>query len=268
MTRVDVSAALHYDVLAPTSFLFHVAAQSTAHQSIEHERLVVEPETDHDLRQVDAEGNRLCRVLANPGGFTIRYDATVSVSRPPAWSEALEEHPHIELPVDVLPYLTPSRYCESDRLLQLALTEFGDLWPGVNRVQAICDWISEHITYEPGATNELTTACDVLIQRAGVCRDYSHLAIALCRALCIPARYVSAYAVDLAPPDFHGLLEVYLGSDWYLFDPSRKVPVDKVVRIGVGRDAADAAFATIVGSAYLNGITVEAHERASAEDDT
>ena len=104
------------------------------------------------------------------------------------------------------------------------------------------------------------SACDVLVQRAGVCRDFAHVALTLCRALSIPARYVSGYAVGLAPPDFHGFFEAYLGTRWYLFDATRMAPCDGLVRIGTGRDAADAAFATIIGAATLKGMTVSAQE--------
>jgi transglutaminase-like putative cysteine protease len=134
--------------------------------------------------------------------------------------------------------------------------------PGFSRVAAICDWINSNIDYQPGTSNVSTSACDVLIQRVGVCRDYAHLAIAFCRALCIPARYISGYAVGLQPPDFHGFFEAYLGSRWYLFDATRKAPVEGFVRIGTGRDAADASFATIVGEASLTGITVWAEQIA------
>jgi transglutaminase-like putative cysteine protease len=162
----------------------------------------------------------------------------------------------------VLPYLNPSRYCESDRLTHFALRMFGNDEPGFSRVTAICDWINNNLDYQPGSTGESTSACDILIQRVGVCRDYAHLAIALCRALCIPARYISGYAVALQPPDFHGFFEAYLGSRWYLFDATRMAPVEGFVRIGTGRDAADASFATIIGEATLTYMTVWAEQTA------
>src|SRR4029077_16027786 len=178
------------------------------------------------------------------------------VDSPPQIPEA--KHP--ELPEEVLPYLNPSRYCESDRLSAFAMAEFGRLDRGYLRVDAIRDWTHEHLRYQSGSTNTSTTACDVLIQRTGVCRDYAHLAIALCRALCIPARYVSGYAVALEPPDFHGFFEAYLGDRWYLFDATRLAPVEGLVRIGMGRDAADVPFATIIGAATLEKKIVSAQE--------
>jgi transglutaminase-like putative cysteine protease len=130
-------------------------------------------------------------------------------------------------------------------------------------VTAICDWIYSNINYQPGSTGESTTACDVLIQRIGVCRDYANVGIALCRALCIPARYVSGYAIALQPPDFHGFFEAYLGSRWYLFDATRMAPIEGFVRIATGRDAADASFATIIGEATLTSMSVLAEQTAA-----
>jgi transglutaminase-like putative cysteine protease len=190
----------------------------------------------------------------------LSYQASVTlnpeVDSPPQIPEA--EHP--ELPEEVLPYLNPSRYCESDRLGDFAMAEFGRLDRGYLRVDAIRDWTHEHLRYQSGSTNTSTTACDVLIQRTGVCRDYAHLAIALCRALCIPARYVSGYAVALEPPDFHGFFEAFLGDRWYLFDATRLAPVEGLVRIGTGRDAADVPFATLIGAAILKKKSVTAQE--------
>jgi len=133
---------------------------------------------------------------------------------------------------------------------------FGNVEPGFSRVTAICDWINNNLDYQAGSTGESTSACDVLIQRVGVCRDYAHLAIALYRALCIPARYISGYAVALQSPDFHGFFEAYLRSRWYLFDATQMAPVEGFVRIGTGRDAADASFATIIGEATLTTLAV------------
>jgi len=159
-----------------------------------------------------------------------------------------------------LAYLNPSRYCESDKLFRFAGEEFGHLLPGYSRVTAICNWTFEHLTYTPGSTGPTTTACDVLLQRTGVCRDYAHVAISLCRAMGVPARYVSGYAVNLQPPDFHGFFEAYLDGRWYLFDATRLAPVGGFVRIGTGRDAADVAFATIRGDAQSTALEVWAEE--------
>ena len=132
---------------------------------------------------------------------------------------------------------------------------------------AICDWINGKLVYTLGSTGPTTTACDVLLQRTGVCRDYAHVGISLCRALGIPARYVSGYAVDLQPPDFHGFFEAFLGTRWFLFDATKLAPVDGLVRIGTGRDAADVAFATLIGEATLTGQNVWATDSDPAGSD-
>ena len=145
-----------------------------------------------------------------------------------------------------------SKYCEADLLFALACREFGRLAPGYRRVQSVCQWIRDNIAYQIGTSSPLTTARDVLANRAGVCRDFAHLAVAFCRALNIPARFVTGYAryAD-PPPDFHAVFEAYLGDRWYLFDPTRLSPLDEIVRIGTGRDAAEVAFATFFGAARM-----------------
>ena len=151
--------------------------------------------------------------------------------------------------MDTFAYLQASRFCESDRLVDFAREQFGALEPGFSRVTAICNWICENVEYRRGSSNEQTSATETLAQRAGVCRDFAHLAIALCRALDIPARFVSCYALGLAPADFHAVFEAYLGGAWWLFDPTRQAALDGLIRIGIGRDAAEVAFASIYGKA-------------------
>jgi transglutaminase-like putative cysteine protease len=260
MSLINVGCELHYQITAPTSFLFHVTAANTPHQVVRHQDVRVEPTREYEICYLGAEDNRVFRLQTMPGDLTLHYQADVSLNPAVDNPPQIPETDHPELPEEVLPYLNPSRYCESDRLAPFALAEFGRLARGYSRVAAICEWTHEHLNYRSGSTNASTSACDVLILRAGVCRDYAHLAIALCRALCIPARYVSGYAVDLAPPDFHGFFEAYLGDHWYLFDATRLAPVAGLVRIGMGRDAADVPFATIIGAAKLKNKVVSAQE--------
>jgi len=260
MSIIRVACELRYRVTAPTSFLFNVAVANTTHQAVRQEHFTIVPHAEYTVENVGEEGNRVVRLQAKVGDFSLQYQATVTlepeVDDPPTIMEA--EHP--ELPSEVLPYLNPSRYCESDRLLRLAGKEFGEIAPGYSRVAAICDWTHARLDYVAGSTDARSSACDVLVQRAGVCRDFAHVALTLCRALSIPARYVSGYAVGLTPPDFHGFFEAYLGTRWYLFDATRMAPRDGLVRIGTGRDAADAAFATVIGAATLKDMTVSAQE--------
>lgn len=258
MALIQTSADLVYEVHASTSFIFNVAVPEDSRQRVVAESVAFRPGGRYTETAVGDEGNRIFRALAGPEALQLRYSATVELTTYVEPAGVPRENAHADLRDNVLHYLNPSRYCESDRLGQFASVEFGGLEPGHRRVTAIADWVGQRMTYTPGSTDSRTTACDVLVQRTGVCRDYAHLAIAFCRALGIPARYVSAYAVGLQPPDFHGYFEVYLGSEGYPFDATGKAPLSGLVRIGVGRDAADTSFATIVGGATLSQLNVEA----------
>jgi transglutaminase-like putative cysteine protease len=251
MTRISVHSALSYEVWRPTSFGLAVLASESARQHVDEQRLVLSPDVDVRRVRVEPSGHDLVRVAVEPGAFTVTYDATVTLRAHIPDDIPRAEVAFADLPGDVLGYLHPSRYCQSDLLSRLASQTFGHLEPGFERVTGICNWIWELLSYVPGSTDATTTAVDVLVSAAGVCRDYAHLAISFCRALGIPARYVSGYAVDLDPPDFHGFFEAFLDGDWYLFDATRKAPIDGLVRIAIGRDAADVAFASLVGVADL-----------------
>ncbi|WP_146460112.1 transglutaminase-like domain-containing protein [Rubripirellula tenax] len=249
MNQILVGCRMKYTVNSPSTFLLNVSVVQNDYQSTTNESIKVTPFHKVEECAINAVGNRLLRLSAEPGELLIQYQATVELHATEVDSADLREVEYEKLPADVLNYLNPSRYCESDKLFRFAGDEFGDLVPGYSRVTAICNWTFKHLTYTPGSTFATTTACDVLLQRTGVCRDYAHVAISLCRAMGIPARYVSGYAVNLQPQDFHGFFEAYLSGKWYLFDATRLAPVGGFVRIGTGRDAADVAFATIRGDA-------------------
>lgn len=255
---INIHSELTYSVFSPTTILLQVAAMTTPRQKISNEMLTVNPSTPVDYLQESPLGNRACRISLDPGSTTIHYSATASLSPKQPANADLKELDYTELSAEILPYLNPSRYCESDKLGKFAADLFGQIPRGFERVSKISDWVFQNLAYTPGSTGPATTACDVLLQRTGVCRDYAHVSIALCRALGIPARYVSGYAVNLNPPDFHGFFEAYLGGDWILFDATRLAPVSGFVRIGAGRDAADVAFATLIGQASLTNMTVQA----------
>jgi transglutaminase-like putative cysteine protease len=252
MIRIELQVELNYDV-GPygADFIFNVHAAHTACQTIVAERLALsQPVTP--LMHTDAgSGNRYLRLHADPGPLRLTYDATVDLKHHHADAMQLPEVPVSRLPPDVIGYLYPSRYCQSDRLIKLAIHEFGRLWQGCGRVQAIQDWVRSRVTFRSNTTDSNTSAVDTLIEQVGVCRDFSHLMIALCRAVNIPARFATGtdYGADpvLGPPDFHAYVEVYLGDRWYIFDPSNTAIPMGFVRFGTGRDAADVAFATIFG---------------------
>lgn len=259
MTQIMIGSTLNYEVSQPTIFLFKIAAATTAHQIISNEALTFEPNLNVEQCQIGEDGNRLHRVVVEPCNLSIRYEAVAEVSPELERAQEVDETAVAEIPPEVLTYMNPSRYCESDLLARFAFEEFRHLVPGYLRVQEINDWVYEHLEYVPGSTNATTTAADVLLQRTGVCRDFAHLAISLCRGIGIPARYVSGYAVDLNPPDYHGFMEAYLDGQWYLFDPTRLASTLGLVRIGVGRDAADLAFSTLTGSAKMTDKQVWAY---------
>lgn len=257
MSNILIGCDLTYSITSPSNFLFNIAAARTTQQCITNEILQLTPDIAVESNHYGTEGIQVYRLSSLPGELSLHYEATVCLSPETYASEGINAcSDYTQLPSEILSYLNPSRYCESDRLSQFALRQFGKIQPSYTQVMAICDWIHEQIDYQAGSSNSSTSACDVLIQRVGVCRDFAHLGIALCRALCIPARYVSGYAVALQPPDFHGLFEAYIGSRWYLFDATRMAQLESIVRIGTGRDAADTSFATIIGVATLTTMSV------------
>ena len=258
MSIIQVASHLTYQVESPASFIFTVAVAQNTHQTIQQEQLIINPLVPYEGFMSGEEANRSIRFALQPCTLTLDYTATIELSHTIHQPPQLDEVAYLNLPTDALPYLNPSRYCESDRLGRFAYKTFGHLPMGYARVSAICDWVFNHIDYVSGSTHASSSACDVLVQGAGVCRDFAHLSIALCRALGIPARYVAGYAPELQPPDFHGFFEAYLGGNWYLFDATKLAPVGGFVRISAGRDAADTAFANIVGNVSLEKMEVSA----------
>jgi len=196
-------------------------------------------------------------IAAPPGDLEILYEAEVERDISAATGPRnLPECPLVDLPPEVVRYLYPSRYCESDKLVRLAAKEFGDLAPGHERVAGICNWIHAHIDYEPGITDAHTSAVECLTLRAGVCRDFAHLGVAFCRALGIPARYGSAYAYELPQADFHAFFEVWLGGRWWYYDATRMAPQQGFILVGSGHDAADTSVATMSASVQFESMEI------------
>ncbi len=252
MPRLKFSIELNYDIDAPgCDFIFSIHAAQTLHQTVVNELLEISQNLSFNLYTDPVTHTRFLRLKALPGPLLVRYGATVDIDHYCAAPEQLNEVPVANLPGAVLPYVYPSRYCQSDRLHRLAVKEFGHLWHGYGRVQAIRDWVTNRVTFLSNSSTGTTTAVDTLVEEVGVCRDFAHLMIALCRAVNIPARFATGidYGADpaLGPTDFHAYVEVYLGDRWYIFDPSGVAIPMGFVRFGTGRDAADAAFATIFG---------------------
>ncbi|RZI97815.1 MAG: transglutaminase family protein, partial [Haliea sp.] len=188
---------------------------------------------------------------APPGPLLVDYQAEVEVHSEHV-ADDLPETPVGEVPDEIFHYLMPTRYCESDVLGNVAQQMFGNQAPGIARVRNIVNWLHDSIAYQPGSSTSTTTAQDVFVKRAGVCRDFAHLGITLCRAVNIPARLVVGYVwFDEPPQDFHAVFEAWIGGRWVLFDATGMAPVDRMVRIGTGRDAKDVAFATFFGNVQM-----------------
>lgn len=257
-TRYRVGCELTYKVTGPSAFIFNVSVVDNDFQRIVEESFTTNPQRPVEECRSPVEEKRHHRFTADAGTdlLQVRYSATVDLSHHIQPPDNVPETPPGEVPADVVPYLYPSRYCESDKLVRLAQHEFGNLQPGFSRVTAICNWIRNNVEYLRGTTSPRTSAYDTVTERAGVCRDFSHLAITFCRALAIPARFVAGYAFNLEPPDFHAYFEAYLGGRWYIFDATRLSPQTSFIRIGTGSDAADTSFATIFGPVKFTGMKV------------
>ena len=253
--RLSIAVALDYHFPQPADVLLAVEAAQLPDQ-----RLI------DDLLTVDGSGP--LRPIAGEEGIGRRtwmhaqerlraaYRATVDVERPLPAIAGLPVTPLRELPAEVIPYIWPSRYCEADRFEAFVARTFGDV-EGGDQVSAMADWIYREVDYRSGTSDATTTAADIFVSRQGVCRDHAHLLAAFARAAGVPARLVSAYALKVEPPDFHAVVEVWLGGQWHLVDPTGMAPLDSVVRICVGRDATDIAFMTIFGEAELRSQSVE-----------
>ena len=252
--RMEIDCMLAYQVDGPTEFVFLIHAAVGVSQSLVEESLLVEPATNFRTYSDPRSGNRFLRLQAEAGPLQVAYRAVVDRTYEPVDLNAPEVPVH-DIPDNVMRFLMPTRYCESDHLGAAAHKLFGFLPQGYSRVLAISQWVHANIDYRIGSTNLTTTARDVFVQRSGVCRDFAHLCITFCRALNIPARLVCGYcAFPEPPPDFHAIFEAYLGGHWVRFDPTGMAPVEHVVRIAAGRDAKDVAFATIYGPARMTSM--------------
>jgi len=266
MIRFDLSIDLDYEVLSPSDFVFIIQPTNTPYQRVTWERLSVNPDVPVEEQVEGSPGNRHLRLRAEPGRLLLSYDAIVDLVHHFDLPVDVPEVPIAELPADVLKYVYPSRYCQSDRLVPVAMSEFANMPPGYERVEAIRAWVQSRTTFKIGSSHPGTSALDTYETCVGVCRDFAHLMITMCRALNIPARLVTGidYGADpaLGPTDFHCYVEAYLGDRWYLFDPSGISPRMGLLRIGTGRDASEVAFATIFGSVRwtMPKIKIEAND--------
>ncbi len=253
--RLKVDCLLEYNARFETPFILLLRLHGGLSQTVVFESLEMTPQVPM-TEYVDHYGNYCHRFIAPEGKFSISTSALVETE---AFAETdtnanftLIQH----LPDDTLIYLLPSRFCESDKLNWKAFEIVQDYMNGYQMVEAIRQWVYAHIKYEYNHSTSSTSALDTLSAQHGVCRDMSHLAIALCRSINIPARFVTGYLYQLKPMDMHAWFEAYLNDRWYAFDATQPFVTGGRVILAYGRDAADVATATYFGDIQLENMNV------------
>ncbi len=255
--QLNVGSKLYYQVHGPATFLVSLRCLEHKSQEIISETLRTNPETVQTDLTIGSAHNRFTKFnVEEPGELIVEYDALARTSVELVDIRQIPDVGVEALGQNELAYLFPSRYVPSDLLRNAAADLFGHIENSFAIAVAVEEWLYQHITYEFGSSTEQSWALDTFVSRAGVCRDFSHLGIAFCRALNIPARYVTVYAHQLEPQDFHAVFEVFVGGKWYVMDGNRRVPLNGMVRIATGRDASDVSMATLFGNVVGTGIEV------------
>lgn len=261
--QIRVGYEIIYDCPQPTPMILTLQIHSSrAADLVIPDQLITRPLVPVSAYQ-DTFGNRCSRLVAPQGEFQITADAIVNDSGMPDSVDVMaRQHPVQDLPEETLLFLLGSRYCETDLLSQLAWNLFGQTPEGWGRVQAICDFVHQQITFDYQNAYPWKTAWGAYTERTGVCRDFTHLAIAFCRCMNIPARYCTGYLSDIGVPppippgDFAAWFEAYLGGRWHLFDPRNNKPYIGRILIARGRDAADVPISNSFGPNTLKSFKV------------
>lgn len=253
--RLIAGCELAFTSSAPTPMVLMLRPRSGYGQWIAREEYRLTPQLPA-VEYGDGFGNLCQRIVAPIGPFTIHAEVTVETAETIDVAVGAPYTPIEELPDAVLQFLLPSRYCESDQLGTLAGEITQDAMPGYDQAEAIRAWINTNIEYRYGTSDASTSAADTANRRIGVCRDFAHLGMALCRSLSIPARMVVGYLYQLDPMDLHAWFEAYLAGRWYTFDATQAAPRGGRIVIAYGRDAADVALATQFGPATLDSMRV------------
>ncbi len=266
--RISIGYRLRFQVPAPTPMLLQLQVYPGRYRFIHPERLEFSPPTASELFS-DEFGNASRRLVAPAGTFQISNQAVVEASE--EW-DAVDwqavQHPIDTLPLELFRYLAASRYCEIDRLAEFAWKQFGSGPTGYLRVHAVCAFVHQHLTFGYAFARATKSAFEAFNERQGVCRDFAHLAITLCRCLGIPARYATGYLGDIgvppdpAPMDFSAWFEAYLSGTWFTFDARHHAPRLGRIVMAYGRDAADTALTTSFGATTLTEFTVFANQLA------
>ena len=237
---LEARCTMTVDAADKSAVVLMLRPQSGLGQEVKHTHLSIEPPVNlYEFH--DAFGNLQQRTMLGQGRSIITSTCTVDTPDEIASDPEADFTLIQNLPDDVLHYLLPSRYCESDKMLKIATSIVKRSTPGYPQAEAIRSWIFRKVRYKYGASNSSTSAIDSAKRRAGVCRDFAHLGIALCRAVRIPARMVVGYLYQLEPMDLHAWFEAFVGGRWYTFDATQKRPRGNRIVIGYGRDAADVA---------------------------
>jgi len=258
---------IRFDTETPTPMLALLSVHPSHHHDLRTAHHIVATPDVPMYDYIDSFGNVCSRFTVPAGGLELRCDFVVEDSgQPDPVSPDAEQHPVDALPDEVVVYLLASRYCETDRLIETAWSLFGHTEPGWARVQAIVDYVHDRIEFGYHHARSTKTAWDAHEERRGVCRDFAHLAIALCRCMNIPARYCTGYLGDIgippidAPMDFSAWFQVYLGGQWHAFDARHNKPRIGRILMATGRDATDAALTTAFGQAILSRFEVHTDE--------
>jgi transglutaminase-like putative cysteine protease len=253
--RFDVGCRMQFYGEIEVPVILMLRPQSSSHQAILQESYDFKPFTSI-TEYKDIYGNLCQRLVLPQGDCNLEVMAQVEILVSADLDPTAPFIPIVELPASVLQFLLPSRYCESDRLYQLATEITADIESGYGQVEAICQWIYHNIKFEYGTSNASTSALNIVEGRQGVCRDFAHLGIALCRSLSIPARMVVGYLHKLKPMDLHAWFEAYIGHRWDTFDATQVGRSTDRIVIAYGRDATDVALITQFGPLQLNQMQV------------
>ena len=257
---VDVGCSMSYESTWPTPTLLSLRPRYDVYQQLIHAETFDVGGAGPVHEYLDSFGNRRQRVVMPTGLSRVTAEARVDVAGHLDVDMTAPRVPVDQLPDDVTQFLLPSRYCPSDLVFDSAIDITRGALPGYPQVEAIRGWIASEIRYEYGASHMSTSALDTLESRRGVCRDFAHLGISLCRAIDIPARMVAGYLHELEPMDAHAWFEAFVGHRWFSFDATQAVPRGGRVVIAHGRDAADVAMVTQFGPMRL--VEMEVHVRA------
>ena len=242
------SCSLAFNVTVPTPFILMLRPRSGAHQWVARESYTLKPSVPV-VEFTDSYGNLCQRLIAPPGEFSIRTSADVMTADTIDVGVGAPYDEVQNLPDDVLTYLLPSRYVEAEKFFVMANEIVGDAAPGYDQVARIVAWVQRSVRFNPASDHPYMTAVEVNLRGEGVCRDLAHIGIALCRALCIPARMVVGYLHGLEPMDLHAWFEAYVGGRWYTFDATQQAPVGGRVMVAYGHDAANVAIYSQFGPA-------------------